>query len=78
MSDKQIILYFLNYIIWKRNANSKYENRISIWYIYMCVLMSTLITLYTNLVGGDDEALQVLLEAKDEQKRDKVQILPDG
>ena len=44
----------------------------------MCVLMSTLITLYTNLVGGDDEALQVLLEAKDEQKGDKVQILPDG
>ena len=39
------------------------------------------ITLYMNLVGVDDEALQpeeVLLETKDEHKGDKVQILLEG
>ena len=43
--------------------------------------MSTLITLYMNLVEVDDEALhskEVLLEAKDEHKGDKVKILQGG
>ena len=34
-----------------------------------------------NIVGGDDEELQpedVLLEAEDEQKGDKVEILQEG
>ena len=63
----------------------------------ICVLISTLITLYycnysiltrtlninlyMNLVGGDDKAVQpeeVVLEAKDEHKQDKVQILLEG
>ena len=49
--------------------------------MFMCVLISTLITLYMNLVGVDDEELQpeeVLLEAKDEHKGDKVEILLEG
>ena len=43
--------------------------------------MSTLITIYTNLVGVDDEASHsndVLLEAKEEHKGDKVEILLEG
>ena len=43
--------------------------------------MSTLITLYMNLVGVDDEELQpeeVLLEAKNEHKGDKVKLLQEG
>ena len=34
-----------------------------------------------NLVGGDDKALQpeeVLLEAKDEHKGDKIKLLQEG
>ena len=48
----------------------------------MCVLMSTFtITLYMNLAGVDDEASHsndILLEAKDEHKGDKVQIFLEG
>ena len=43
--------------------------------------MSTLITLYMNLVGIEDEALQpdeFLLEAKDEHKGEKVKLLQEG
>ena len=43
--------------------------------------MSTLITIYINLAGVDDEALHsndVLLEAKKEHKGDKVEILQEG
>ena len=43
--------------------------------------MRTIITLYMNLVGVDDEALhskEVLLEAKGEHKGDKVKILQEG
>ena len=43
--------------------------------------MSILITIYMNLVGVDDEASHsndVLLEAKDEHKGDKVEIFLEG
>ena len=43
--------------------------------------MSTLITIYMNLAGVDDEAphsKEVLQEAKGEHKGDKVQILLEG
>ena len=43
--------------------------------------MSTLITIYMNLAGVDDEASHsndVLLEDKDEHKGDKVETLLEG
>ena len=43
--------------------------------------MSTINTLYMNLVRVDDEALQpeeVLLEAKDEHKEEKVKLLQES
>ena len=43
--------------------------------------MSTLITIYMNLAGFDDEASHsnnVLLQAKQEHKGDKVEILLEG
>ena len=47
----------------------------------MCVLMSTFINLYMNLVGVDDETLQpeeVLLEAKYDHQGDKAEIHLEG